>query len=244
MMRATTYTLLSLIIVAVAAGGACRREQPQAKSARPAAGGCPKTEGSYLGADKAEAAKGEAFTLTWKLPTAYHEASKIEGLNSSTSVSAAYDNTAETPFVVSKVEGATAEETTRFVLKAAPQGCQPLELTATVYIIEPEGGGRADAIEGGCLDPKKIKFWAAPQAEDRSRVKLMWDAPGAERVEVEGHGTDFTRGSMEVELAGREPVEKVVRGVATYSFSLVSRRQGCQPVTMRATVEQLPEAAK
>lgn len=117
-----------------------RQEQP----ATTAEGRCPKLEGSYFGMDKAKIKKGEAVTLSYKLPRAYAAGLRIEGVNYppppeissfKAGASASPLTPPEPPPFYEGTNEVKPERTTTFVLKAAgPDGCAPLELPATVEV--------------------------------------------------------------------------------------------------------------
>jgi hypothetical protein len=242
-MRTTRITLIALVILAAAVAlAACRRDEPRAERAATAAGQCPSVEGSYFGSDKSSVTKGEAARLSLKLPREYVNAQlRVEQAGGGETSTVPFDLAALQEAVnPPALEGAKfpvwiergiadvrPERTTKYVLKAeGPKGCQPLSLPAPVYVIEPEDGGRAEQREG-CPGAKEFQTWVAPQAEDKSRVRLMWDAPGAQLVEVDGRGTEVTRGSMMVLLDGREPSPGGEQGRPAFAFKFESRREGC-----------------
>ncbi|HEY0174443.1 MAG TPA: hypothetical protein VGB98_25730 [Pyrinomonadaceae bacterium] len=241
----TTALAFILLLAAVSPLAGCRREQPS-PAPEAAAGSCPKLEGAYFGSDKSSGTRGEAARISLKLPREYvNERLRVEQAGGGGTSNLPFDlgalQEAVTPpalqgakfpvWIERGIADVRPEQTTKYVLKAeGPKGCQPLELPATVYIIEPDGDGRAEDTGDACPDARKVKFWVAPQAENKNLVRLMWDAPGALRVEVAGHGSEVTRGSMLVDLRWHTPAGVGKEGRPEYAFSFVARKGECRPV--------------
>lgn len=139
MKRKTLYTIIALILLAVAATACKRTSNSQTPGAGNQRGQCPKLDGSYINVDKSTIKQGEAVYVYWKIPRAYAKNVKIEGLyrEQASDISSAAD--IEEDYFQGKLP-AKPERSTKLVLKAiGPEGCQPLELPASVAVFNEAG---------------------------------------------------------------------------------------------------------
>lgn len=128
----------------------CRRGERAEQAQGPAP--CPSLEGSYFGSDKSEVARGEVARLSLKLPREYvNERLRLERAEGGETAAAPFDLAAlQAAANPPQLDGAKfpvwierdfaevrPERSAKYTLKAAgPEGCQPIELPATVTVVE------------------------------------------------------------------------------------------------------------
>lgn len=147
--RAIIIAAVAAVVLAAAAflmwprRGAPQHDEAQA-ALRP--GRCPKLDGSYFSADKSQITKGESVELRYKVPGVYAPGVDIVGvvypppptISTFTAGASASPLVTPTPlpeWYEERVPGVRPEKTITYTLKArGPEGCQPLELPATVRV--------------------------------------------------------------------------------------------------------------